>query len=471
MSLLLGIDLGTSSVKALVLDLDGRTTGRRSVPIAVHRPHPGWAEQRPQEWLDAASEAVHGVLEDAGGRVVAIGCSGQMNGPVLIPTEGPPTAPVQLWCDLRCSDQVREIHAAISREELIRATGKPAAAGYTAPKLLWELARGVAIHRWVLPKDVLVHALAGVWGTDPSDAANTLLFDLDSRSWNEERAARLGIDPASLVPVHPSAAVVGTTAGGWAGLPEGISVVAGGGDTPCGVLGGGVESGRVQLVLGSAGNVNAVGDVVDAAGRVHTGLHVLPGESILTGVQQAAGAALRWWSEVCGRSERELLDELDGPPVGVLFAPYLSGDRTPHLDSAVRGGFVDLSASTTRAHMTAAVLEGVAFAMRDALEVFAELGVPVGSLILAGGGARHPAWRRALADGVGADLLFRPEDAGWETARGAALLAGQGVGVDPPPPSAAESTHPRSDSSARYARWRRTYPMLGAFARPPKERP
>jgi xylulokinase len=451
---LIGLDLGTSSVKAVLTDPTGEVLAAREATHPLANPRPGWLEQNPDDWWRATQEvlrALAGVAAQGRRQVIGIGLSGQMNGAVLLDARRRPVRPCIIWADSRTARQCDEIHARIPPPELVAITGKLAVTGYTAPKLLWvrehEAALFAQVRHVLLPKDYIRLRLTDELATDPSDASNTLLFDIRRGEWSDPILRALELPPALVPPVRPSGAVVATLtrdAAGLLGLSRGVPVVAGAGDSIAEAVGNGaVGVGPILSVIGSAGNISASSDqpVIDPAGRLHTGCHAVADRWILTGVQQAAGLSMRWlfetlWAEDVGSegcdlpSYETLVQQAASVPPGaegIIFLPYLNGERTPHLDPHARGVFFGIAAHHKRGHLARAVLEGVAFAQRDSLELLKELRIPAVFLIASGGGARSQLWRQILADVSG--LAVRTPANVHGAALGAALLAGVGVGV------------------------------------------
>jgi xylulokinase len=446
----LGMDVGTTGTRALLADEHGRVVAAQSTehePIRMERPQ--WAEQDPNDWWAAAQKAIRAVLREAGvagAAVRGIGLTGQMHGLVLLDDAGRVLGPALIWCDQRSQEQVDWINARVGADNVLRYTCNPALTGFTAPKLLWvrqyrpqvfEKAR-----RMLLPKDYLRFCLTGEYATEVSDASGTALFDVAERCWSRAMISGLGLDASLLPRVEESTVVTGRVSAAAAastGLAPGTPVVGGGGDQAAGGVGNGVvEAGIVSCTIGSSGVVFAAADspAYDPRGRVHTFCHAVPGKWHVMGVTQGAGLSLRWFRDQFGSSFAAANDSYDALTAaaaavpagagGLIFLPYLMGERTPHLDSDARGGWIGLTAAHTRAHLARAILEGVAFSLRDTLEIFGELQVPVRQIRLAGGGARSPLWRRIQADVFGCPCAVLKNTEG--AAYGAALLAMVGTG-------------------------------------------
>lgn len=452
MTYLLGLDLGTSAVKALLLPTDSHGETRSlSRPLSLSVPRPGWSEQDPAQWWEATRSATRGLLQQFDLRpseIRAIGISGQMHGATLLDDRGDVLRPCILWNDQRSGAECEWITGRVGLENLLHWVGNPALAGFTVPKLLWvrnnEPEVYARIARVLLPKDYLNFRLTGTMATDYSDASGTLLFDVGARRWSDSLAEALGISPDLFPPAVESTAVVGTVteaAADATGLQEGTPVVAGGADNACAAVGMGVvRSGQVLCSIGTSGTLLAPMDAprVDPAGRLHTFCHAVPGTWYAMGVVLSAGGSLSWWHNVLqegGQGDDSFDALLEGaasvPPGsdGLIFLPYLSGERTPHGDPDARGVFFGLSLRHGRDHLTRSVIEGVSFALSDSAHLMRELGVNLDTVRATGGGARSELWRRILASLFDARVLIALSDAG--PAFGAAILAGVGTGCWP----------------------------------------
>jgi len=448
---LLGIDVGTGGTRAIVVDATGCIIGSATdehVPFAS--PQIGWAEQDPRDWWRATCGAVRAALSAAalrGGDITAVGFSGQMHGSVLLDDTGEVIRPALIWCDQRTDAECRAITGQIGAARLIELTSNPALTGFTLPKLLWvrrhEPQAWARVAAVLLPKDYVRYRLTGDRATDVADASGTLLFDVAGRRWSGDMLDAMEIDAAVLPRAYESPEVTGSvsTEGATAtGLREGTPVVAGGGDQAAGAVGMGiVRPGAVSATIGTSGVVFAATDrpALDPAGRVHTFCHAVPGRWHIMGVTQGAGLSLRWFRDQFGAGTGNGRDPYDrmteeaalvsAGADGVLWAPYLMGERTPHLDPHARAALVGLAASHTRAHVLRAVLEGVTFSLKDSFSIFEEMQVPVSGVRLGGGGARSPLWRQIQADVYGYPVEIVEAEEG--AACGAALLAGVGGGV------------------------------------------
>jgi xylulokinase len=448
---LLGIDVGTGGTRAIVVDATGRIIGSATdehVPFAS--PQTGWAEQDPRDWWRATCGAVRAALSAAtlrGGDITAIGFSGQMHGSVLLDDTGEVIRPALIWCDQRTDAECRAITEQIGAARLIELTSNPALTGFTLPKLLWvrrhEPQAWARVAAVLLPKDYVRYRLTGDRATDVADASGTLLFDVAGRQWSGDMLDAMDIDAAVLPRAYESPEVTGSVSAEGAtatGLREGTPVVAGGGDQAAGAVGMGiVRPGAVSATIGTSGVVFAATDrpALDPAGRVHTFCHAVPGRWHIMGVTQGAGLSLRWFRDQFGAGTGNGRDPYDrmteeaalvsAGADGVLWAPYLMGERTPHLDPHARAALVGLAASHTRAHVLRAVLEGVTFSLKDSFSIFEEMQVPVSGVRLGGGGARSALWRQIQADVYGYPVEIVEAEEG--AAYGAALLAGVGGSV------------------------------------------
>ncbi len=442
----LGIDVGTTAVKALVVDESGAVAGEAESPLEVSVPKPGWSEQDPAGWWRGTIEAVRAACAGADVRnVEAIGLSGQMHSSVLLDGADRVLRPAILWNDVRTSAQCRSITDTVGRPGLRRLVGNPALEGFTAPKLLWvrdQEPRLFGQARTVLlPKDYVRLLMTGEKATEPSDAAGTLLFDVRRGRWSEEMISVLQLDPAMLPPVLGSAGVTGMLTPGAAkalGLRRGTPVVGGGADNAAAAVGSGVvEQGTLQTSIGTSGTVVAPIERprVDPGMRIHSFNHAVQDTWYLMGVVLSAGAALAWFRRAMAGREGtapaydELIAEAAGTPPGadgLTFLPYLTGERTPHADSNARGVFAGMHAGHERGHMVRAVLEGVTFALRDSLELMRRLRVDAEEAVAVGGGARSSIWRQMQADVLGAPVVTVGPSGG--APYGAAVLAAAGSG-------------------------------------------
>lgn len=463
---LLGIDVGTSSTKAVLCDERGTILATASAPHELLTPKPGWSEQDPEGWWAATVSSVCQVLEASGvtgDAIAGVGLSGQMHGSVLLPkdaiqsggTDAHPLRPALLWNDQRTASQCEAIEtAAGGRDALVNLVGNAALTGFTLPKLLWVRENEPEVWdktaAWCLPKDYVRLRLTGELATDVGDAAGTLLFDVDARAWSERAHQQVDLDTSAAPRVLESCEVAGRITA-WAasqtGLREGTPVVAGSGDNQCGAAGAGVvETGLMLATLGTSGVIYAHTDEPrkDAgarppAGRVHTmcsadGTSSAPGHWSLTGCMLSAAGSLAWLHDTFfpDLSYEDLLAEaatVTPGANGLVFLPHLTGERCPHPDPLARGAFVGLTSRHSRAHLVRAVVEGVTLTMRQILDIFAELGAEASRIRLGGGGAKDAFWRQLQADIYNTTVELPNTEEG--PAFGAALMAGVGAGVWP----------------------------------------
>ena len=458
----IGLDVGTTSVKGLAIDPVGNVLASVEASYPLATPRPGWAEQDPEDWWRATGEVLGGLTAEAG-PAVGIGLSGQMHGLVALGAGDQVLRPAILWNDQRTGVESAEIEAEIGLERLVALTGNRALPGFTAPKLLWmrrhEPDLYARIERVCLPKDYVRLRLCGEWATDVSDASGTVLLDVAERRWSEPVLEQLDIDPSILPPVLESPEPSGET-------EAGVPVVAGAGDQAAGAVGVGVTTaGPASVVLGTSGVVFAALDryASDPAGRVHAFCHAIPGTWHAMGVMLSAAGALQWLHDVTDSSLP--FDELTaeaarwGPGVeGLTFLPYLAGERTPYPDPDARGAFAGLSLRHDRGALVRAVLEGVAFGLRDGLDLVVELGGAITSGRVSGGGARSDLWLQILASVLELPLDRVKVDAG--AAFGAALLGGVGAGVWPDVPAAVAVTVSRTERIEPIRDWVERYREL-----------
>lgn len=463
---MLGVDVGTSGARALLIDSSGQVVGNSTEEYPLSTPRPGWAEQDPAAWLAAVKRTIRRTLHSCpeNSRVVAVGLTGQMHGLVLLDAHGAILRPAIIWADQRTTLQCQAITQRVGgMRALIDLTCNPALEGFTAPKLLWvhdhEPEQYAAIAHVLLPKDYVRWGLSGTFASDVSDASGTLLFDVQRRRWSAEMLQALDV-PESWMPLVTESPVITATIGkeiaDELGLPAGTPIVSGAGDQAAGAVGNGiVEAGLVSSTIGTSGVVFAFSDRValDPHGRVHTFCHAVPGTWHVMGVTQAAGLSLRWFKEQFASAEvvagvragidpydllvREAAQARPGCD-GLIWLPYLMGERTPHLDATARGVLFGITARHTRADTVRAILEGVTFSLRDCLDILRGMGIPVSEVRASGGGARSALWRQLQADIFASDVVTINATEG--PAFGAALLAGVGAGVFPTVPDACAQT-------------------------------
>ena len=485
----LGIDVGTTAVKALVVDEFGSVAGEAESPLEVSVPKPGWAEQNPSDWWQGTVNAVRSACAQAGIREVkSIGLSGQMHSLVLLDKADKVLRPAILWNDVRTTAQCHYIDDRFGKEGLSRLVGNPALEGFTAPKLLWM--RDEEPHLYdqaralLMPKDYVRLAMTGEKATEASDAAGTLLFDVRRSRWSDEMITALQIDAAILPDVRGSSSVTGglTAAAAEAlGLGQGTPVVGGGADNAAAAVGSGVvEQGALQTSIGTSGAVVApIGQPrVDPDMRIHSFNHAMADTWYLMGVVLSAGAALEWFRRALvgpmgtPPGYEELTAEAASVPPGsdgLTFLPYLTGERTPHADSNARGVFAGMHTGHERGHLARAVMEGVVFALRDSLELMRGLGVDAAEVVAVGGGARSDFWRQMQADALGVPVVTVAPRGG--APYGAAALAAVGIGGFASVREACRAwlrpldrMEPSPNASAMYGeayeRYRRLYPRL-----------
>jgi xylulokinase len=445
MPYVIGIDASTTATKAVLVDETGTVVASGAVEYGFEVPQPGWTQQDPALWWDGAVGAIRAALGAsgiAGSDVAAVGLTGQMHGLVLLDANRQILRPAILWNDQRTAHACDEIREAVGPQRLIEITGNDALTGFTAPKLVWvrdhEPDVWARVAHVLLPKDYVRLRLTGELALDKADGAGTLLFDLAARDWSSEVLAALGIDRAWMPPTFEGPEVTGVVSAEAAtatGLAAGTPVVAGGGDQSANAVGvGAVDPGVVALSLGTSGVVFAATDlpIHDPLGQVHAFCHALPDRWHLMTVMLSAAGSLRWFRDALapGIDFGALSEEARSVPAGadgLLFLPYLTGERSPHPDPLARGAFVGLSIGHERRHLTRAVLEGVAFGLRDGLDQMIAAGMPApGQIRASGGGTASPVWRQILADVLDAEIATVSTTEG--AAFGAALLGAVGAG-------------------------------------------
>lgn len=507
MKYLIGMDIGTTGVKSILMTSQGKIVARNFTEYPLLLPRPGWAEQNPEDWWRATCISLRNLIHSAGispGAVSGISFSGQMHGLVCLDAQGNVIRPAILWCDQRTTKQCQTITRHVGRRKLIQRVYNPALEGFTLPKLQWvremEPKNFERIFKILLPKDYVRFRLTGNLGMEVSDAAGTLMLDIANGNWSETLLKTLDISPAILPPVYRSIDIAGEVAEKAAeetGLAAGIPVVFGGADNACAAVGNGIiEEGRVAVSIGTSGTVIAPTKQVrlDPAGRVHFFNHSVPGMWYLMGVMQAAGLSLKWFRDNFAAAENVVASSTGmetyelltlqaeySPPgaMGLLWLPYLQGERTPHLDANARGVLFGLTTAHRRNHVLRAIMEGVAFGLRDSLEIIKSLGMEIKQIRLTGGGARSPLWRQIQADVFAAcgnhEVVTIKVEEG--PAFGAAIIAGVGVGIFKSFKDAADKLiridrviKPQPQAAKIYDKYyqeyRRLYPALkAAFAR------
>jgi len=484
----LGIDVSTTGAKALLIDGKGAVVASATTPLTLQTPRPLWSEQDPREWWKGTAASVRKALADAGakgGDVAAVGLTGQMHGLVLLDGKRDVLRPAILWNDQRTGAECAEIERRVGRSALIREVGNVALTGFTAPKILWVRNHEPELYRKaklvLLPKDYVRLRLTGEAAMDKADGSGTILFELKARAWSKLVLEKLDIPADWLPPTFEGPETTGKVtaeAAAETGLAPGTPVMAGGGDQAAGAVGtGAVRPGVVSLTLGTSGVVFATTEapLVEPEGRLHAFCHAVPGRWHFMGVTLSAAGSLQWYRDTLAPKESfaDLVTEAGGAPAGsegLLFLPYLSGERTPYPDPLARGSFVGLTLRHGRAHLTRAVLEGVAFSMRDCFALLRGAGLgEVKEVRIAGGGAKGPLWRRIVASVLGLPMVTVNSTEG--AAYGAALLAGVGARAWPTVEAACDATIavtgrdvPAPEWSAAYEalypRYRELYPAL-----------
>ena len=454
-----------------------------------------WAEQDPADWWHACKTAIRAILNSKGVRpedIECIGLTGQMHGTVVLGKRGEVLRPSIIWCDQRGAEEAKELTNLVGADRLLRLTCNTALTNFTLIKLLWLRAHQPdiwnRIHHLLLPKDYVRFCLSGEFGMDMAEASGTLMLDVSRRQWSQELLEQVGIPERWLPTLFESQEICGRvsmSAARETGLLEGTPIVAGAGDQAAGAVGMGItRSGRVSSIIGTSGVVFASTEApfLDPKGRLHTFCHAIPNRWHVMGVTQAAGLSMRWFRDQllgdAGQSwsyDRMTDEAAKTPPGadGLLWGPYLMGERTPHCDPDVRAGLVGIAAHHTRAHVLRAVMEGVAFSLRDTLTIFEELRVPVTKIRVGGGGARSPLWRQIQADIFGNPVETVQVEEG--PALGAALLAGVGAGVWPSVDDACDTVvraanhlNPRTEvvqlMNTQYKKYRQVYPALRSLS-------
>ncbi|MBL4934609.1 xylulokinase [Clostridium sp. YIM B02515] len=480
----LGIDLGTSSVKIIVMDEEGKVIASLSKEYPVFYPEQGWAEQNPEDWWNATKEGIKELIEKKqinGKTIKSIGFSGQMHGLVTLDENDKVLMPAILWCDQRTGEECEYITEVVGKDKLSKYTGNKALTGFTAPKILWIKKHRQEVYSKVshilLPKDYIRFKLTGEYATDVSDASGTLLFDVENRVWSKEMLNALKISEDLLPKCYESSQVTGSISKEAAletGLEEGTLVVGGAGDQAAGAVGTGtVESGIISVAMGTSGVVFASQKeyAVDSENRLHSFCHAND-EWHVMGVMLSAASCLKWWVEAVNKGNSKTFDELlyeaekiPAGSEGLIFLPYLMGERTPYSDPYAKGCFIGLNITHTRAHMTRAILEGVAFGLKDSLELVRNLNIPINEVRVSGGGAKSKLWRQILADifETRIDMINSVDGPSY----GAAILAAVGAGKFDSVNEACsklikvtESVYPNKMNIDKYERMYRVYSSL-----------
>jgi xylulokinase len=451
MRYLLGVDVGTTGTKAVLCDEQGTVRATATEEYPLYSPKPLWTEQEPEDWWRACVAAIGSVLGQANvepGALAGIGLSGQQHGSVFLDADGQVIRRALLWNDQRTAAECAEINERVGAQRILELSGNAAMPGFTAPKILWlrnhEPQHYARVAHIVMPKDYIRYRLSGDLATDANEAAGTLLQETRTRAWSDEILYKLDIPRAWLPQICEGPELTGRVSAVGAaasGLPVGLPIAAGGGDNGAAAIGTGViRPGTLSTSLGTSGVLFAYSDapLIDPNGVIHTFCADVPGAYALIGVTLAAGGSLRWLRDTLRASgathlsyEAMLHAAAEVPPGadGLLFLPYISGERMPVLDPLARGAFVGLTARHSYGHLVRAVLEGVVFALRDCFDLMQALGLPLHEAVAIGGGARSALWRQIQADVYGIPLVTLNVEEG--PAYGAALLAGVGAGVFP----------------------------------------
>lgn len=455
MAFLLGVDIGTSGTKTVLFDESGNTIASALGEYPLYQPNNGWAEQDPEDWWIATFTTIKAVLSKSGVSpedVKGVGLSGQMHGAVLLDENYTVIRKSIIWCDQRSAAECDQITSLIGRERLIEITANPALTGFTASKVMWvknnEPHNYEKIKKILLPKDYIRYRLTGEFATEVSDASGMQYMDIPKRQWSSEVLERLGVEKEWLGKLYESQEVTGVIskkAAELTGLKEGTPVVGGGGDQAAGAVGNGiVKNGVISSTIGTSGVVFAYSDkvTIDPLGRVHTFCHAVPGTWHVMGVTQGAGLSLKWFRDnFCIEEKRtaELMkidpyvlmdqeaEKVNAGCSGLVYLPYLMGERTPHLDPNARGVFFGLSAKHEKSDLLRAVMEGVVYSLKDCLEIIKEMGVDIKEVRASGGGGKSKLWRQMQADVFGTDITTINSSEG--PALGVALLAGVGAGI------------------------------------------
>ena len=494
---LLGIDVGTTGTKALLIDTSGKVVASATKEYPLHTPRPGWAEQDPADWWRGTVDAIREVMAKAGARpeeVRGLGLSGQQHGSVFLDRDHNVLREALLWCDQRTAAQCAWIHDTVGFDKVVEETLNPVLTGFQAPKIVWlrdnEPDLYSRLRMILLPKDYIRYLLSGDFATEVSDAAGTSLLNVGKRQWSDVMLSGLGLTEDMLPRVYESPVAstrISQSAAEATGLWPGMPIAGGGGDNACSAVGNGViEEGIVQVSVGTSGTVFSPmkEPKLDPKLRVHTFCHAVPDQWHAMGVVLSAGGSLRWFRDaLCGEEKTEaaargvdpyeiITASASGAPIGsegLVFLPYLTGERTPHADPHARGVFMGLGLRHDRSHMARAVMEGICYALRDSLEILRQMKLPIAEIRNTGGGSRSPFWRQMQSDVFRAPLVGMAIDEG--AAFGAAVLGGVAAGVWPDVPAACaaavrtrEPVHPHRRASAIYNKYypiyRGLYPSL-----------
>jgi len=492
---LMGIDIGTTSTRAIIINAaTGKLAAEGVAPYPMRTPHPAWAEQDPADWVKGAAKAIRVALKKAGkGEICAVGLTGQMHSSVFLDDKGQVIRPAILWCDGRTATECDEMTRRVGKQRLLNIARNIALPGFTAPKILWlaknEPAAFKRVAKVLVTKDYIRYVMTGVFAAEVSDASGMLLLDVAQRRWSPEILHALKIPEKWLASVFESPEVTGHVSREGSrifGLPEGIPVVGGGGDQAAGAVGNGIiGEGDVTISLGTSGVVFAPSrkPPIATGSSVHAFCHAVPQMWHTMGVMLAAGGSMQWFRDFLRFEKNKRLSYADinalaskSPPgsAGVVFLPYLTGERTPYNDPKARGAFVGLTLSHDITHVARAVMEGVAFGIKDCAGLMRDAGAPMKNVYISGGGATSDLWRRIIASVIERPVKRLEVDQG--PAMGAALLAGVGARVWPDVKSATrralrvkDETEPRKEDFKKYRemyeRYRALYPGLAPYFR------
>ena len=493
MAYLIGVDLGTSGTKTVLFDEMGKSIASDLYEYPMYQPNVGWAEQDPEDWWTATYTTIKNCITKSGvdpHDVKGIGLSGQMHGLVMLDKEDNVIRKSIIWCDQRTEKECVEITEKVGKTRLIEITANPALTGFTASKIMWvknnEPENYEKCRKIMLPKDYVRYMLTGEFATEVSDASGMQLLDVPKRAWSNEVLEKLDIDQSLLGKMYESCEVTGTLtqkAAALTGLPVGTIVVGGAGDQAAGGVGNGiVKAGVVSSTIGTSGVVFAHTDniTIDPKGRVHTFCHAVPGAWHVMGVTQGAGLSLKWFRDNFCTSEMETAKWMEKDPYylmdkqadtvpagceGLLYLPYLMGERTPHLDPNARGVFFGLSARHGKKEMLRAVMEGVGYSLVDCMNIIRDMGLSVSEVRASGGGGKSPLWRQMQADMFRSDISTTNSSEG--PALGVALLAAVGAGIYKSVPEACDatiatvSTHaPIPENAKVYEKYYKVYQAL-----------